>query len=147
MIFFSRNIVITPYDICAVLTHPSRVEESFKTFNAHSLFQSNTSASSKKNECIKSMVQKLSTDTDVIADGSRTYSLPTMVGKHNDLKAISPDTVRILSSSWDEIITEFCLILSSQHQLFMRRCNPRGVRSVWIADFDKSLYELQMHLN
>ena len=72
-IYFSRNIVITPYDICVVLTNPSRVEESFQTVNAHSLFQSNPSAPSKKNECIKSMVQKLSTDTDVIADGSRTY--------------------------------------------------------------------------
>ncbi|XP_052228863.1 M-phase inducer phosphatase 1-like [Dreissena polymorpha] len=55
--------------------------------------KSSSPALSLKNDCIKTMVQKLSTDADVIADGSRPYILPTVVGKHKDLKAISPDTM------------------------------------------------------
>ena len=38
-------------------------------------------------------VDKLSTKDELVADGSRDYSLPTVSGKHSDLKAISPDTV------------------------------------------------------
>jgi hypothetical protein len=39
------------------------------------------------------VVHRLSTDEDVIADGSRPYILPTIAGKHSDLKSISPETV------------------------------------------------------
>ncbi|XP_052778611.1 M-phase inducer phosphatase-like [Mya arenaria] len=42
---------------------------------------------------IKSVVYTLSTDPEVVADGSRTYTIPTVSGKHKDLKAISPDTM------------------------------------------------------
>jgi hypothetical protein len=42
---------------------------------------------------VKDVVHRLSTDEDVIADGSRPYILPTIAGKHNDLKSISPETV------------------------------------------------------
>jgi len=50
---------------------------------------------SRNTEGIKSMVQRLSTDTDVIADGSKPYTLPTISGKHSDLKSITPQTVRL----------------------------------------------------
>ena len=45
-------------------------------------------------ETIVSAVDRLTSDDDLIADGSRVYSLPTISGKHKDLKTISPDTVR-----------------------------------------------------
>lgn len=51
-------------------------------------------------ENIKSMVHRLSTDADVIADGSRPYTLPTISGKHSDLKAISPETVSYCYKFW-----------------------------------------------
>ena len=38
-------------------------------------------------------VDRLTSDEDLVADGSRAYILPTIPGKHKDLKAISPDTV------------------------------------------------------
>ena len=38
-------------------------------------------------------VERLSTDTDRVADGSRDNVLPTLSGKHKDLNAISPKTV------------------------------------------------------
>ncbi|XP_060604499.1 M-phase inducer phosphatase 1-like [Ruditapes philippinarum] len=38
-------------------------------------------------------VDKLSTESDLIADGSRVNILPTIPGKHSDLSAISPETM------------------------------------------------------
>ena len=38
-------------------------------------------------------VENLSTDSDLIADGSRVGCLPTVAGKHRDLKSISSQTV------------------------------------------------------
>lgn len=35
----------------------------------------------------------LAGDTNLIADGSSCYSLPTVPGKHKDLKSISTETV------------------------------------------------------
>ena len=44
-------------------------------------------------------VDKLSTKEELVADGSRDYSLPTIPGKHSDLKTISADTVRMTFDS------------------------------------------------
>ena len=33
----------------------------------------------------------MTTERDLIADGSRDYTLPTIQGKHSDLKSISPE--------------------------------------------------------
>ncbi|KAK3590052.1 hypothetical protein CHS0354_041079 [Potamilus streckersoni] len=41
-------------------------------------------------------VDRLSDEPDLIADGSRSYSLPTVIGKHNDLKSISCHTMATL---------------------------------------------------
>ena len=38
-------------------------------------------------------VERLSTETALVADGSRDNVLPTISGKHKDLNAISPKTV------------------------------------------------------
>ena len=50
-------------------------------------------STSETSETIVSAVDRLTSDEDLIADGSRVYSLPTISGKHKDLKTISPDTV------------------------------------------------------
>ena len=52
-------------------------------------------ASPSMNDVI-TVVERLTTNADLVADGSRDNSLPTVVGKHSDLKAISPQTVIIL---------------------------------------------------
>ncbi|ESO86597.1 hypothetical protein LOTGIDRAFT_128880 [Lottia gigantea] len=44
----------------------------------------------REDERIKSAVERLSDDVELIADCSRPYSLPTVCGKHKDLKSISP---------------------------------------------------------
>lgn len=38
-------------------------------------------------------VERLSTNSDLVADGSRDNGLPTVAGKHKDLMAILPETV------------------------------------------------------
>lgn len=38
-------------------------------------------------------LDQFETNTGLVADGSRDYSLPTIPGKHSDLKTISCDTV------------------------------------------------------
>ena len=46
-----------------------------------------------ENERIKSAVERLSDNIELIADCSRPYTLPTVCGKHKDLKSITPKTV------------------------------------------------------
>ena len=48
-------------------------------------------------------VDRLTTDKDLVADGSRDYTLPTIPGKHSDLKSISCDTMAdVLVGRYDE---------------------------------------------
>ncbi|CAG2231480.1 unnamed protein product [Mytilus edulis] len=42
---------------------------------------------------IKAVVTKLEENDDFIADGSRLHTLPTVTGKHADLKSITPQTL------------------------------------------------------
>ena len=42
-------------------------------------------------------VERLSTETALVADGSRDNILPTISGKHKDLNAISPQTVNTIT--------------------------------------------------
>ena len=50
-------------------------------------------STSEHSKTIVSAVDRLTSDDDLIADGSRVYSLPTISGKHKDLKTITSDTV------------------------------------------------------
>ncbi|XP_052778610.1 cdc25-like protein phosphatase twine [Mya arenaria] len=60
---------------------------------------------------IKSVVNTLSTDPEVVADGSRPYTIPTVHGKHKDLKAISPDTMdAVLRGCYDDEIGRLTVI-------------------------------------
>ena len=57
------------------------------------LFFQDAEFAAVSSERIVSALDRLTSDEDLVADGSRVYSLPTIPGKHKDLKAISPDTV------------------------------------------------------
>ena len=57
------------------------------------LFFQDAGSGPDSSERIVTAVDRLTSDEDLVADGSRAYSLPTIPGKHKDLKAISPDTV------------------------------------------------------
>lgn len=56
-------------------------------------------------------VEDLSTDTDLVADGTRANILPTIHGKHSDLSAISPETTSaILDGEYDSKIDKITII-------------------------------------
>ncbi|XP_076100937.1 M-phase inducer phosphatase-like [Mytilus galloprovincialis] len=53
----------------------------------------------------------LAGDTNLIADGSSCYSLPTVPGKHKDLKSISPETLTdVLCGRYSDVISSFRVI-------------------------------------
>ncbi|XP_052099016.1 M-phase inducer phosphatase 1-like [Mytilus californianus] len=48
---------------------------------------------------------------DLIADGTGYYRLPTVKGKHSDLKSISTETMtNILIGKYDDIVNSYCVI-------------------------------------
>ncbi|XP_060573388.1 M-phase inducer phosphatase 1-B-like [Ruditapes philippinarum] len=56
-------------------------------------------------------VDKLSTESDLIADGSRVNILPTIPGKHSDLSAISPETMSdVLDGVYDSSVDKVTVI-------------------------------------
>ena len=60
---------------------------------------------------IPQAVDKLSTESDLIADGSRANVLPTIPGKHSDLSAISPETMSdVLDGVYDKCVDKVTII-------------------------------------
>lgn len=60
---------------------------------------------------IKSAVSRMSEEPDLIGDSSKACILPTMRGKHQDLKTISPETVaRLISQEFSDHVEEFHII-------------------------------------
>ncbi|KAK3607190.1 hypothetical protein CHS0354_007106 [Potamilus streckersoni] len=60
-------------------------------------------------------LEKLCGDTEFIADGSKPYCLPTVRGKHSDLKLISPNTVAdVLKGSYSDQV-ESCTIIDCRY--------------------------------
>jgi hypothetical protein len=56
-------------------------------------------------------VDKLSTESDLIADGSRVNILPIIPGKHSDLSAISPETMSgVLNGVYDSSLDTVTII-------------------------------------
>ena len=56
-------------------------------------------------------VDKLSTESDLVADGSRVNVLPTIPGKHSDLSAISPETMSdVLDGVYDKCVDKVTII-------------------------------------
>ncbi|KAK3759224.1 hypothetical protein RRG08_054943 [Elysia crispata] len=60
---------------------------------------------------IKSAVSRMFEEPDLIGDCSKPYFLPTIRGKHQDLKSITPDTLsQLLEQQFPEDIEEFHII-------------------------------------
>ncbi|CAE1257403.1 CDC25B [Acanthosepion pharaonis] len=64
---------------------------------------------------IKSAVHKIIQNPHLIGDGSKPYCLPTIPGKHKDLKSITPDTMRrVLRGEYNNII-DSCKIIDCRY--------------------------------
>ncbi|XP_069141028.1 M-phase inducer phosphatase-like [Argopecten irradians] len=60
---------------------------------------------------VKDAVNRLVEEEDLIGDGKDTFCLPTIRGKHQDLKSISADTMAdILTGSYDDVINDYRII-------------------------------------
>ncbi|XP_060537304.1 M-phase inducer phosphatase-like [Cylas formicarius] len=68
-------------------------------------------AISATEESIMCAVQKSSTEPDLIGDFSRSFSLPLVNGKHQDLKAISAETLaRLIKGEFSNTVASFKVI-------------------------------------
>ncbi|GFN88600.1 M-phase inducer phosphatase [Plakobranchus ocellatus] len=60
---------------------------------------------------IKSAVSRMFEEPDLIGDCSKPYFLPTIRGKHQDLKSITPDTLaQLITQQYTEDVEEFHII-------------------------------------
>ncbi|XP_048748059.2 M-phase inducer phosphatase 2-like [Ostrea edulis] len=60
---------------------------------------------------IKSVVGRMVEDSNIIGDGSQTCSLPTILGKHPDLKSVTNDTVvDVISGRYQHTIGSYLII-------------------------------------
>ncbi|XP_048249800.1 M-phase inducer phosphatase-like [Haliotis rufescens] len=70
---------------------------------------------SESPESIKSAVDKMETEVNLIGDGSKVltfcHRLPTITGRHKDLKSVSPRAVNhLLTGKYDDVISGYQII-------------------------------------
>ncbi|CAG5120266.1 unnamed protein product, partial [Candidula unifasciata] len=81
-------------------------EENNKTMNVRRFQRSHS-----ETEAIKSAVSRMLSEPDLIGDCSKAYCLPTVSGKHQDLKSITPETLsRLMANEFSDIIEEYHII-------------------------------------
>ncbi|XP_071089307.1 M-phase inducer phosphatase-like [Haliotis cracherodii] len=62
-------------------------------------------------DVVKKAVDKMEIDRSLVGDGSQTHCLPTMEGKHKDLKSVSPITVsQLLAGKYNDVISGYQII-------------------------------------
>ncbi|XP_064601035.1 M-phase inducer phosphatase 1-B-like [Liolophura sinensis] len=60
---------------------------------------------------IKTALDRVSENPDLISDGSVAYCLPTVPGKHQDLMSITPETLaRLQNHEFDDLVEEFLIV-------------------------------------
>ncbi|XP_069140150.1 M-phase inducer phosphatase-like [Argopecten irradians] len=65
------------------------------------------------NSCndVISAVERLVEEDNLTGNGETTYSLPTIPGKHSDLKSITPETMAdVLAGRYDDVISSYRII-------------------------------------
>eukprot|EP00105_Crassostrea_gigas_P045175 XP_019929323.1 PREDICTED: M-phase inducer phosphatase [Crassostrea gigas] len=67
-------------------------------------------STSEQNEVVE-FIERVSQEEDLVGDGSTSHSLPTIPGKHADLKSITTDTVsKLLRGDYDDVIGSYQII-------------------------------------
>ncbi|ESO86600.1 hypothetical protein LOTGIDRAFT_129079 [Lottia gigantea] len=97
----------------------------------------------QEDERIKSAVERLSDDVELISDCSRPYSLPTVCGKHKDLKSISPQTVEDLLNGKYSTIDNNYMILDCRYPYEYDGGHIKGAVNTYIKDSIDNLLQLQ----
>ncbi|XP_069128539.1 M-phase inducer phosphatase-like [Argopecten irradians] len=99
----------------------------------------------KSAECIsddvKMAVDMMAEADDLIADGSRQYCLPTIKGKHQDLKSISPQTMDdVLRGGYDDVI-DSCRIIDCRYPYEFKGGHIQGAENLYTHDSIKELLQ------
>lgn len=92
-------------------TPPCKIEPSLKRKRKD--IDTNTALSKRcrQSDELKDVVNRLSENGDLIADGSRSHSLPTITGKHQDMKSISSQTLAdLIGGCYDDVIDSYRII-------------------------------------
>ncbi|XP_052106143.1 M-phase inducer phosphatase-like [Mytilus californianus] len=107
-----RNIFPQPDQDCS-LCFDGHVNTTLKKSAKRQLDNDDVSLPKRRrhNDDVKTVVNILTQNDHLIADGSRTYSLPTVQGKHQDLKSISPQILAdLVEGHYDGVIDSFRII-------------------------------------
>ncbi|BFZ01290.1 hypothetical protein BsWGS_04329 [Bradybaena similaris] len=60
---------------------------------------------------IKSAISQMFSDPDLLGDCSKAYCLPTVSGRHQDLKSISPETLsQLMADAFSDVVEEYQII-------------------------------------
>ncbi|XP_060077409.1 M-phase inducer phosphatase-like [Ylistrum balloti] len=90
---------------------------------------------------IKMAVDLMAETEDLVADGSRQYCLPTVKGKHQDLKSISPQTMRdVLRGDYDEVIAS-CRIIDCRYPYEFEGGHIQGAENLHTHETIKELLQ------
>ncbi|XP_046360623.2 M-phase inducer phosphatase-like [Haliotis rufescens] len=66
---------------------------------------------SESPESMKSAVDKMEAEINLIGDGSECHRLPTITGRHKDLKSVSPRTAsHLLTGKYNDVISGYQII-------------------------------------
>lgn len=96
---------------------------------------------SSDNTDVIGAVDRLTTQPDLVADGSRTYTLPTIADKHRDLKAISVETmVDVLNGKYDDTIDKVT-VLDCRYPYEFEGGHIKGAVNVYTKDICQSLLQ------
>ncbi|KAL5017374.1 hypothetical protein ScPMuIL_006963 [Solemya velum] len=83
---------------------------------------------------VKIAVNRLTHEDDLIADGSRTHTLPTIPGKHIDLKSITPETLsRLIGGEYSDTIDRY-EILDCRYPYEFDGGHIQGASNVYTKD-------------
>lgn len=89
---------------------------------------------SESEAMIKSALNRQQEEPDLIGDCSRTYCLPTMKGKHQDLKSISGETLsRVINGEFSHEV-EKCIIVDCRYPYEYEGGHIKGALNLYTHD-------------
>ncbi|XP_021379028.1 M-phase inducer phosphatase-like [Mizuhopecten yessoensis] len=88
---------------------------------------------------VKMAMDLMAETGDLVADGSRPYCLPTIPGKHQDLKSISPETMcDVLRGGYDDVIAS-CRIVDCRYPYEFEGGQIQGAENLHTHDAVREL--------
>lgn len=86
-------------------------EASVSSVARPTLVRSFSEAAVSSEDAIKSALQRSSTEPDLIGDFTKSYCLPLISGRHQDLKSISPATLaQLMEGQFKDVVNSFKVI-------------------------------------